>query len=67
MDTDRILEIVLREMTAYGQGYRLDWSDFDGRTLRDQLNRIRDWAIRAKTDPNIFEYKAGSIFLENSQ
>ena len=46
--TDReILEVVLREMTAYGRAWRSNWSGFDGRTLKHQLNRIADWAHKA--------------------
>ena len=48
-DTEAILDIVLREMRAVGAAWRMDWSDFDGRTLRDQLNDIAEWAERART------------------
>lgn len=44
MDADQVLEIVLREMCAIGRGWRQDWIDFDGRTLRAQLDCIADWA-----------------------
>ena len=54
--TDReILEVVLREMTAYGRGWRKNWSGFDGRTLKHQLNSIAEWAqeaIRTREESN---------------
>lgn len=34
-------------LTMIGEYYRLDWSDFDGRTLRSQLRKVRD-ALRAE-------------------
>lgn len=35
-------EVSLEAMRALGQAYRDDWSEFDGRTLRDQLNELED-------------------------
>lgn len=56
--SDEILTIVLREMKAVGTAWRLDWSDFDGRTLRDQLDSLAAWAERAaSTDvPEFTDY-----------
>lgn len=45
---EEILAVVLREMVAVGTGWRMDWSDFDGRTLRDQLDMIAEWAEKAR-------------------
>ena len=51
-------------MKAYGQGWRLDWSDFDGRTLRDQLDFLVYWA----ENPNrSADYTDGSDFLKEQQ
>lgn len=61
MTDKEILTIVLREMTAIGQGWRLDWSDFDGRTLRDQLNSLASWAEEGKGD-----YTEGTEFIEEN-
>ena len=58
-----ILKIVLREMKAIGEGWRMDWSDFDGRTLRDQLNNLAEWA-ETGDDP---DYTSGSEFLKARQ
>jgi len=33
-------DILLRELSCLGQYYRNDWSDFDGRTLRYELNQL---------------------------
>lgn len=46
----RQLKIVARELSALGQYYRNDWSDFDGRTLRDQLQGIAIWMAIPDTD-----------------
>ena len=36
-------EILKREISALGQYYRNDWSFFDGRTLRKELDSIMEW------------------------
>jgi len=40
MNKTKILE---RELKALGQYYRNDWSEFDGRTLKNQIEKIFDW------------------------
>ncbi len=40
MDKVKILQ---RELESLGQYYRNDWSDFDGRTLRSQIEDIFVW------------------------
>ena len=40
MEKQIILE---RELKALGQYYRNDWSNFDGRTLRNQIDTIFEW------------------------
>jgi len=70
MTTEQILEVTLREMTAYGEAWRMDWSGFDGRTLLNQLNRIETWArkaLAAQADPHatVEEYRGGTEFVEN--
>ena len=35
---EELEEHALDALAAVGQSWRGDWSDFDGRTLRDQLN-----------------------------
>ena len=59
MNTDDVLKIVLREMRAYGQAWRIDWYDFDGRQLRDQLDGIAEWAENPTED-----YTEGTEFLK---
>ena len=67
MKTEKVLEIVLREMTAYGAAYRLDWSDFDGRTLRNQLARLADWAEMALRNELDNEYTLGTLLLKEAE
>lgn len=62
MTDKEILDIVLREMTFYGQAYRMSWAEFDGRTLRSQLNSIEAWAKDPDRDPNFCE---GSDFYND--
>ena len=53
MKPKKVLEIVLREMTAIGTFYRNDWSDFDGRTLRNKMDSLSEWAtlaLKSETD-----------------
>jgi hypothetical protein len=59
MTAEQKLKIVLREMLAYAHGWRHDWSDFDGRTLRDQLVSLAAWAGSASEE---FDYVKGTIF-----
>ena len=56
MDAEKVLAIVLREIRAYGLGWRMDWADFDGRTLRAQLYSLADWADGASHDSHGKEY-----------
>jgi hypothetical protein len=63
MDTKKVLDIVLREMNAYGQAWRLDWSDFDGRSLRGQLSSIATWADEAVMIDGDCDYTSGTEFL----
>ena len=60
MRDKEVLEVVLREMTAIGHGWRASWADFDGRTLRDQLNDIAKWAKNPDGD-----YTKGSDFCKS--
>ena len=66
MEAREILEIVLREMRAYGSGWRMNWSDFDGRTLRHQLGQLAAWAEDALAGERDCEgdYTAGTRFEE---
>lgn len=41
-------EILIRELIALGQYWRNDWSDFDGRTLKSQLDYICHWYSQDK-------------------
>lgn len=63
MNKERILKVVLREMTAYGKGYRCDWFGFDGRMLRDQLNEIEYWAQCMLNDEDPTEIKEETDFI----
>lgn len=64
MDAKQVLEIVLREMTAIGQGWRTDWSEFDGRTLRLQLDKISKFANEALQSDEVMNCTLGTEFLE---
>lgn len=65
MEAKKVLDIVMREMCAYGQGWRADWSDFDGRVLRQQLERLASWAADALVwIGKDTDYTQGSEFLE---
>lgn len=46
---DERIKITIREMKALGQTWRNDWSDFDGRTLRYQLELLANFL--GSTDP----------------
>lgn len=50
MIAEDIIQSMRRELNALGQYYRNDWSDFDGRTLRSQLNQLTNWSIRVVDD-----------------
>jgi len=63
VDDTTKLETVLREMQAYGLGWRMFWGDFDGRTLRDQLNSLADWA-RGDGEK---DYTEGTEFLQRKE
>lgn len=62
----KVLSTVLREMRAYGAGWRMDWSGFDGRTLRDQLGGLADWAeAMLKDNAEWQDYNEGTEFLKD--
>jgi len=63
MDPKEILVIVRREMMAYAAGWRRDWLGFDGKTLRNQIIRLNDWAETALAGETVEEYHLGSLFL----
>ena len=63
MDAKDVLVIVLREMTAYGQGWRNDWYNFDGRQLRKQLGKLADWAGTALLSAEAIDYDKGTKFM----
>jgi len=63
MTANAVLLITLREMCAIGHGWRMDWNDFDGRTLRDQLEALAAWAFEAlRILPTPSEYFEGTTF-----
>lgn len=39
---DKAVDFIAHALRLLGQAYRGDWSDFDGRTLRDELNELAD-------------------------
>lgn len=47
MNAEKVVEIMGRELGAIGQYYRNDWSGFDGRTLRSELDRLARWGAGA--------------------
>ena len=63
MEAKKVLDVVMREMCAFGQGWRADWSDFDGRALRRQLEHLAGWAEDALTGKDS-DYTQGSQFLD---
>jgi len=62
MKPEKIIEIITRELSALGTRWRMDVSDFDGRTLRNQLSCLTDWADKALKGESIKEFKE---FTEN--
>lgn len=64
MDAKAVLDVVLREAYAYAYGWRLDWSDFDGRTLLRQISDLKKWAEQALEQEDMPEYTQGTEFLE---
>lgn len=66
MTPEQIVKIMAREARAVGAGWRHDWSEFDGRTLRDQMNALADWAERALADGGVPEFTEGSDFLKDT-
>jgi hypothetical protein len=47
METRTEIEIVLGAVGALGESWRGDWRDFDGRSLRSQLDELVGLARRA--------------------
>jgi len=66
MKAEKVLEIVLREMRAYGNGWRSDWSGFDGRTLQWQLDNINSFAKKALTSDNDIDCTSGTDFKKEN-
>lgn len=64
MNSTEVLLIVLREMTAVGHGWRVNWSDFDGQKLCDQLNRIAAWAELALAADVPSDFTEGNEFVD---
>ena len=65
MTADRVLVVVLREMTAYGSGWRANWSDFDGRWLESQLRFLDKWAhVALNSSYDGLDYRGGTQFSE---
>jgi hypothetical protein len=50
---------VIRAIEAVGQAWRGDWSDFDGRTLRHQLNELCGLMESALAGEDVKEAVAG--------
>ena len=48
-------KIIVRELTALGQYWRNDWSDFDGRSLRSDLEDLTNW-FENETDVEFTEF-----------
>lgn len=63
MDAVKVVEIMGRELVAIGQYYRNDWSDFDGRTLRSQLDDLVSWGNKATKGETQEEYTAFTEML----
>lgn len=54
---DPVAAVVAQEMMQFAHGWRTSWADFDGRTLRLQLQGLYDWAFDPKGD-----FRLGSQF-----
>ena len=63
MKPEKVLEILRREMVAIGWAWRGNWGDFDGRTLRNQLNSLDDWAKKALLSETDITCQEGTDFL----
>jgi hypothetical protein len=44
---------VAQVLTELGEAYRGDWSWFDGRTLRSQLETFEGWLLDSSTWPGV--------------
>lgn len=64
MIAEDIIQSMRRELNALGQYYRNDWSDFDGRTLRSQLNQLTNWSIRV-VDNKVEDFTEFTELLED--
>lgn len=64
MEAVKVLGIVQREILAIGQGWRMDWSDFDGRNLRHQLRRVSEFASNALKSEVDLDFTGGTEFLK---
>ena len=67
MEAKEVLEIVLREVDHYGDAYRTSWSDFDGRTLRYQLDGLIKFAHTALSSSEKIEFSKGAEFLKRTR
>ena len=63
MKPQLVLDVVLREMASYSIGWRADWSDFDGRILREHMNRLEYWAREALNSKDDSDFTDGTNFL----
>lgn len=49
------LDAALTALTALAQSYREDWSQFDGRILRDQVERWTEFLSKAMAGQDVLE------------
>ncbi len=64
MKESNVISVLSREMRAIGDGWRINWSDFDGRQLQYQLHALAKWGEDAMTETETeSDYAEGSAFL----
>lgn len=62
MNADEVLAITMREIRMIGEGWRVSWAHFDGRTLRSQLDDIARWARAALDSESRLDCTEGTEF-----
>jgi hypothetical protein len=64
VEVKNVPEASLAAMKALGDKWRGDWSDFDGRTLRDQLAEL-DELIRAEVAGEDVTDMVAGFYIQN--
>ncbi len=57
-------EVSLEVMRMLGQVYRDDWSEFDGRALRDQLNELEGMIRREIAGEDVSSHAESLLWFQ---